>query len=102
MAHDLLGTGEALAVAELGPHHHRQQPADPVLAVGQRPTAGLTPTEALQVGLQRAGLDGDGVDHPIRRQDPLPAGRADLESSSSSSSRVLAQRIDVSGNVTPC
>ena len=54
-------------------------PPIPYWLLDQRPTARLTATEALQVGLQRSRLDGDGVDHPIRRQHPLPAGRADLE-----------------------
>ena len=47
VAHDLLGTGEASAVAELGPHRHGDQPADPVVGLDQRPARRLAMTEAL-------------------------------------------------------
>ena len=103
VAHHLFGTGEALAVAELGPHHHRQQPTDPVLAVDQRPTARLTPPEALQVapstGATRSVMASI-IRYAVRTR-CRPAGLISSPSSSSNS-RVFAQRIEVSGSVTPC
>jgi len=61
-------------VAQLGPHHHRDQRADPVVGLGQRPTRRLAPTEAIQLLAQRPGFVVGGIDHPVAHPDPL-AGR---------------------------
>jgi hypothetical protein len=81
VAHRLLGAGEALAVAKLGPHRHRDQPADAVLGLDQGPARRLASTEALQVPLQRLGLGVGRVDHPIPDRDPLAPRWRQLERS---------------------
>ena len=73
VADHLLGTGEAAAVAELGPHRHGDQPADAVGGLDQRPARRLAMTEALQVPLQRLRLDVGRLEHRVADPHPLPA-----------------------------
>ena len=102
MTHHLFGTTEPAAVAELGPHRHRDQAADPILRVDQRPTCRLAGTEALQLPLEGLRLEIGRVDHPIPGCDPLPRRRRQTaDVSSASIARVLTVRIAPSGTATP-
>jgi hypothetical protein len=80
VADHLPRAGEAPAVAQLGPHRHRGQPADTEMVGDQGLTSGLAGAEAGQLGPQGKGVGVGGVDHGVAHLEPPPGRRADRQS----------------------
>ncbi len=103
MAHHLHGAGEPSAVAQLGPHHHRGQRADPVVGSGQGPAGRLAPSEPVELCSQRQAHGVGGVDHLVADRDALAGGRGELHRARRPASPgFCGEAIWPSGRLTPC